>query len=99
MRCAPFKAVIHSPTSRVGDPASRPRATHGFAPTAAASVIVARNGFLCDALVFDRRLEHHAVGELVDHATLDLLPWRLARRILEAAGLLQSRAALRRLCV
>src|SRR5580704_19082489 len=69
----------------------------GLPPTAAVSVIIAGNGFLRDALVFDRRLEHHAVGELVDHAALDLLPRRLARRIFEAAGLLQSRAALRQL--
>ena len=33
-----------------------------------ASVIVARHALLRDALIFDRGLEHHAVGELVDHA-------------------------------
>src|SRR3569623_1268980 len=50
------------------------------------SMIVARHELLGDALIFDRRLEHHAVGELVDHAALNLLPRRLVRRIGEAAA-------------
>src|SRR3569832_2571817 len=58
------------------------------------SMIVARHELLGDALIFDRRLEHHAVGELVDHAALNLLPRRLVRRIGEAAALLQVGAAL-----
>src|SRR3569623_1027231 len=57
-------------------------------------MIVARHEFLGDALILDRRLEHHAVGELIDHAALDLLPRRLMRRIGEAAALLQFGAAL-----
>src|SRR6185437_3281754 len=58
-------------------------------------VIIPRHELFRDALVFDRRLEHHAVGELIDHAALDLLPRRLMRRIREAARLLQRRAPLR----
>src|SRR3977135_525192 len=56
-------------------------------------MIIPWHVLLRDALIFDRRLEHHALGELVDHAALDLLPGRLARRIFEAALLLQRRAA------
>src|SRR5215472_7386207 len=48
---------------------------------------------LGDALVLYRRPQHHAVGELVDHAALDLLPRGLARRIFVTAALLQRRAA------
>src|SRR6516225_11165178 len=48
-------------------------------------VIVARHRFLCDPLIFDRRSQNHAVGELIDHAALDLLPRRLTRRIMIAA--------------
>src|SRR5215468_10077524 len=49
---------------------------------------------LRDALVFDRRLEHHAFGELIDEVALDFLPRRLAVRIGVAATLLQRRAPL-----
>ena len=50
-------------------------------------MIVARHPEgLGDALKLHRRLEHHAVGKLVHHGALDLLPRRLAGRILEAAG-------------
>ena len=50
-----------------------------------ASMIVARDALgLGDLLVLDRRLQHHAVGELVDHAALDLLPGRLVRGILDS---------------
>src|SRR5258708_6605974 len=44
------------------------------------SMAVARNALLGDALVFDGGLEHHAVGELVDHGALDLLPGGLTLR-------------------
>src|SRR5438067_827409 len=58
-------------------------------------VIVARNSAqLRDLLIFHRRLEHHAVGELIDHAALDLLPRRLALWIMVAAVLLQLRTPL-----
>jgi hypothetical protein len=50
---------------------------------------------LGDAMVLHRRLKHHAVGELIDHGALDLLPWRLARRKLETALVLQGKATLR----
>src|SRR5262249_47313168 len=50
-------------------------------------------------MIFDRRLENHAVGELINHAALDLLPRRLARRIFVALLLLQRGAALRELGV
>ena len=50
------------------------------------SVIVSRHALLRDPMIFDRRFEHHAVGELVDHAALDLLPRRLARRVAVAAA-------------
>src|SRR5215510_15440856 len=49
---------------------------------------------LRDALVFDRGLEHHAFGELVDEIALDFLPGRLAVGISIAAALLQRRAPL-----
>ena len=41
---------------------------------------------LGDLLVFDRGLQDHALGELLDHAALDLLPGRLAGRIGVAAA-------------
>src|SRR3984893_13850835 len=64
------------------------------------SVIVARHaGGLGEALVFHRRLEHHAVGELVHHGALNLLPWCLAGRELEAAFVLQGPPPLRQLSV
>src|SRR5262252_5883566 len=63
------------------------------------SVVVPRHALLRDAMIFDRRLENHAVGELIDHAALDLLPRRLARRIFVALLLLQRGAALRELGV
>src|SRR5262245_19145300 len=52
------------------------------------------SALLRDALVFDRGLEHHAFGELVDEIALDLLPGRLAVGIGVAAALLQRRAPL-----
>src|SRR5215472_19151266 len=61
-------------------------------------VIVARNPHgLRQALVLRGRREHHAVGELLHHGALDLLPRRLARRIAVAALLLERRPALRQL--
>src|SRR6516164_4564337 len=54
-----------------------------------ALVIVAGHESLRHALVFHRRLEHHAVAELIDHGALDLLPRRLTRRIAIAAVLFQ----------
>src|SRR6266705_2760919 len=54
-------------------------------------------GLLRNTLVFDRRLEHHTVGELVDEVALDLLPWCLALGIEIAAALLQRRAPLGKL--
>ena len=56
---------------------------------------VARHEFLRDALIFYRRLEHHAAGELIDHGALDFLPRRLARRTMVAAVLLERGATLR----
>src|SRR3954470_17655267 len=55
-------------------------------PPACRLVVVARNASgLRQFLVLDRRLQHRAVPELVDDAALDLLPWRLVRRVLVAA--------------
>ena len=54
---------------------------------------------LRDALILDRRLQHHAVGELIDHGALDFLPWRLAGRIVVAAVLLRARRGARQLGV
>src|SRR5919112_199672 len=48
---------------------------------------------LRDALVFHRRLQGHALRELVDHRALDILPGGLARRIGEAASRLEVRPA------
>ena len=54
------------------------------------SVIVPRRAHgLGEALIIDRRLEHHAFVELGHHVALDLLPRRLALGIGEAAVLLQ----------
>src|SRR5262252_7326670 len=64
------------------------------------SMIIPRHpDSLGNALILHGRLEHHAVGELVDHGALDLLPGRLAGRELEAAAALQSKAALRKFCL
>lgn len=41
-------------------------------------MIVARTVLVGDIAVLERRLEHHTFGELAHHATLDLLPGRLA---------------------
>src|ERR1700722_3280257 len=49
------------------------------------SVIVPRHALLRDALILDGGGEHHAVGKLLDHGALDLLPGRLARWEVEAA--------------
>src|SRR6266571_668092 len=63
-----------------------------------ASMTVPRHaGLLRNALVFDRRLEHHTVGELIDEVALDLLPGRLALGIRIAAALLQRRPPLGKL--
>src|SRR4029453_1653103 len=44
-----------------------------------ASMIIPRYALgLGDFLVFDRRLEHHALGQLIDIGAEDFLPWRLA---------------------
>ena len=48
-------------------------------------MVVARDALLRHALVFHRRFEHHAVGKLLDHPALDLLPGGLAAKSLEAA--------------
>src|SRR5262249_36416724 len=48
-------------------------------------MIVTRDTVLGDALIFHGRLQHHAVRQLVDHGALNFLPWRLARRVPEAA--------------
>src|SRR5262249_57704017 len=47
-------------------------------------VVVARHACLRHAVVFYGRLEDLPVAELLDHAALDFLPWRLARRVLES---------------
>src|SRR3972149_2201273 len=52
-----------------------------------------------DVLVFDRRLEHHAAFQLIDHAALDFLPGRLAFRELVATLALQRLPAARELGV
>src|SRR5262245_32687334 len=62
-------------------------------------MIVPRYVPLRDAMIFHRRLEHHAVGQLIDHAALDLLPRRLARGILPAAVPVQRGAPPRELRV
>src|SRR5256885_10437870 len=54
-------------------------------------------GLLRNALVFDRRLEHHTVGELIDEVALDLLPGRLALGIGLAAAILKRRVPLGKL--
>src|ERR1700675_1267584 len=58
-------------------------------------MIVAWHEFLRNALIFYRRLQHHAAAELIDHGALDFLPRRLARRIVIAAVLVERRAARR----
>src|SRR5271168_5125692 len=49
---------------------------------------------LRQALIMDRRLQHHALVELRHHLALDLLPWRLALGIVIAAVLGERGAAL-----
>src|SRR5271154_1347800 len=61
----------------------------------AGSMIVARHEFLRDALILDRRLEHHPGRKLIHHGALDFLPRGLARRIEVAAVLFERGAALR----
>src|SRR5262249_48831789 len=58
------------------------------------SVVVARYERLRDAMIVHRWFEHHAIGELIDHAALDLLPRGLAGGIFPAAVLLERGAAL-----
>src|SRR4029077_16682081 len=60
-----------------------------------ALVIVSRHRFLRDPLIFHGWLQDHAVAELIDHAALDFLPWRLSWRVMVAAIFLQGRAARR----
>ncbi len=63
-------------------------------------MVVARNPHRpCNLLVLDRRLQHHAFGELVDQVALDLLPRRLVLRDGEAAVAFQLGAALRQFLV
>src|SRR5688572_10127285 len=65
-----------------------------------ASVVVPRYATgLGHALESHRGLEHHAVGKLVHQGALNLLPWRLARRIRIAAALLQRCTPLGELCL
>ena len=54
-------------------------------------MIVARSELVGDVLVLDGGLQHHSLVVLVDQIALDLLPGRLAFRIVEAAVLLQRR--------
>src|SRR5438105_450680 len=50
-------------------------------PSNSASMVVARYALgLGDLLIFDRWLQHHAFGKLIDIGAEDLLPWRLALR-------------------
>ena len=84
-----------SSTSRVRRRRNRSARWH-FTQVPRASMIVARRTGLRDAPEFDRGLEHHAVGKLLDHAALDFLPWRLAWRIaIAAAAAAAPRAAAR----
>ena len=53
------------------------------------SMIIPRDVGLRDAMIFYGRREHHAAGELVDHAALHFLPRRLAWRVFVATRLLQ----------
>src|SRR5262245_55036465 len=59
------------------------------------SMVVARDAFLCDTLIFDRRFKHHAFVQLVDDAALDVLPRGLTCRVVIAAILEQSGLASR----
>src|SRR3954470_21602835 len=71
---------------------------NGALVTCHGSMTVPRHaGLLRHPLVLDRRLEHHAVSELVDDITLDLLPRCLALGIRIAAALLQCRPPLGKL--
>ena len=59
------------------------------------SMVVARHAEgRVDLLVLDRRLQHHAFGQLAHDVALDLLPRRLAHRVLVAACSFQRDAAL-----
>src|SRR3954469_24473976 len=71
------------------------RATDAAASkTLNSSVVVTRHAArLRDLLIFHRRAQHHAVGQLVHHAALDFLPRRLALGETIAALLLQLRLA------
>jgi hypothetical protein len=53
-------------------------------------MIVSRNAFLRNSVIFNGWLEHHAVGQLIDHGALNFLPRRLARGICKAAALFES---------
>src|SRR5258708_17267122 len=61
------------------------------------SVVVPRHALLRDAMIFHGGLENHAVGELIDHAALYLLPRRLARRVFVGTLVLHRGAAFREL--
>src|SRR5207302_8756927 len=73
--------------------ADRSRALMGRSGSGVSMAVARYSGSLRDALIFHRRLEHHAVGKLVDHGALDFLPRRLARRIVVAAILRERRLA------
>ncbi len=74
------------------------RLSHGglFSFRDHALVVIPRHRFLRDPLIFHGWLQDHAAGELIDHAALDFLPRRLARRVMVAAVLLQGRPARRK---
>src|SRR5262249_54505481 len=81
--------------ARTGGKSPSPTLPRKPGRTETPSVIIARHAErLGDALILHSRLEHHAVGELVDHRTLDLLPGRLALRSLETATVLEGEATL-----
>src|SRR5579885_1213983 len=57
-------------------------------------MVVPGNALLGDMLIFHRRLEHHPVGKLIDHRSLNFLPRGLALRIMKAALPFEFGAAL-----
>src|SRR3989442_5110789 len=74
------------------EPAAR---AHHTTRQSSESVVVPWHARLRDAKVFHGGPEHHALGELLDHVALYLLPRSLARRVFVAALFLQRGAALR----
>src|SRR5262245_29097878 len=95
----PWRTPGNGMLRKPGLPGSRLRCRlERGAPTARAPgrplVIVARDALgFGDLLILDRRLQHHAVGKIIDDLALDLLPGRLMRRIVIAAMPLQIGAA------